>query len=159
MGAKVNRGRKVSDAEFRRMIESGEPLASIGAKLGISAQAVWFRKETRGIPAPMLGRTKAKLDAAPRILALYRAGISIDEITRVCRVSKLTVRQTAKAAGEPLRGKRGTNCPRLHDLAQERLAKAMAETARMEQAQIKLAEMWDQPGHNTSGKRKTNLAA
>lgn len=38
--------------------------------------------------------------------------------------------------------------------AQGRIVRAvMAETARIEQRQIKLAEMWDQPGHQRSGKR------
>ena len=152
-GKPAPRGRRSTHAELLSLAASGMTLDEIGAALGgISGKAVSFRLRARGITKPPVHR-RAK--DATHAVELYAAGVLVADIAEACGMTTETVRRAARDAGYPAR--RAADRARsiaLNDYRQQQLAARMAETARIEQAQIKLAEMWDQPGHQTSGKRK-----
>jgi hypothetical protein len=134
------------------MAASGMTLDEIGVALGgISGKAVSFRLRARGITKPPVCRHAKD---ATHAVALYVAGVIIADIAEACAMTVETVRRAARDAGYPPR--RAADRLRsisLHDYRQQQLSARMAETASIEQRQIKLAEMWDQPGHQRSGKR------
>ena len=149
-GTSSHRGKPASEAELRRMVAEGMSARQIGAALDISTNAAMSRLAARGI---RLWRRGPRPFDPRAVLELYAAGVNIIDIAEHFGVSVKSIRNKARDAGIPRRpfGSRGK---RLADYQQEQLAARMAETARQEQAQIKLAEMWDQPGTHISGKGK-----
>ena len=144
-----HRGKPASEAELRRMVADGMTAREIGEVLDISLSAARCRLVVRGIGSPRRGPRPIDPSA---MVELYAAGVNIAEIAGHLGVSVRIVRINARAAGlspRPL-GSRGITLAQYRETL---LAKAMAETARIEQRQIKLAEMWDQPHHGGGKKR------
>lgn len=151
-GQPAPRGRKCTRAELVAMAAAGMTLAEIGAALGgISGKAVSYRLRARGIEKDKVCRHARDKSQA---VALYAAGVVVSEIAEFCRLNPATIRRAAREAGLPARTRRDrAESMSIAEYAEARLAKAMAETARAERRQIKLAEMWDQPHHGDGKKR------
>lgn len=137
------------------------PTARIAEAMGITRQGASWHAHRMGLPS----RAKLRLTKHdPVLLAeMWNAGVSTDEIAAHFGMAHNSCAgNAARRLGLPprVRGASGKhnggwvgNLP-IAAFFEQKLAARMAETARIEQAQIKLAEMWDQPGHHTSGKRK-----
>lgn len=125
---------------------------SVGRKFGIGLHAAHWRAKALGLPKKPRGRP-SKIDRAA-LADMWAAGVSLHGIALHFNVHETSIWRSIHRAALP---KRKPDAPDQMTLARYRetlLAAAMADTARIEQRQFKLAEMWDQPGHHTSGKRK-----
>ena len=143
-------GKRVSEAEFRRMWEDlSMSVAEIGERLGICQTAVSSRAATRGLPARPKRGGKPVLDPdALRRLWLARVGIS--DIAEALGCDAKTVRNTRKRLGLPARNPgRWKETVALDDYRADQLRRAMAASAREEQAALVLSEMVD--GRRTGG--------
>lgn len=110
----TNRGKTISEAEFRRMwLDPSVTITEIGRHLGIGCNAVRSRAAVRGlgdrpIKHPRMTTKKIDDDAMRR---LWAKGVPIDEICATLGVSKTPVRLAVKRLGLPARpngGVRGT---------------------------------------------------
>ena len=142
-------------AKFTRMWLSDMSLVDIAAHFGCSTRTATYRAKSYGLPGKR-GGPRPKADRA-LIREMYCFGLELTEIAKGAGVHEMTVRRIIADLGLPMRGKgyrSRQKREKLEDFLAHKLAARMAETARIEQRQIKLAEMWDQPGRYTSGKRK-----
>lgn len=145
--------RRFSEAEFRRLWARQDMTAyRVAEALGCGATTAIKRAKRLGLPDKPKGY-RAQVDTN-ELRTLWLLGISRAEIAAHLGITGSWVCRLAAALGLPPRGRGARPRMTLAAYRETLLAKAMAETARIEQRQIKLAEMWDQPGHNTSGKRK-----
>ena len=138
LGMSANRGKRISEAEFRRMWEDMSISQSeIGRRLGISANAVKMRAKTRKLPDRPKGRPFARKMDHGRFVALYRAGLSMHAIARAEGCAEHTVfmaLQRAEVESRHRNDPKTTNC----------LVKAvMAASARETQAALLDSEMVD----------------
>ena len=110
----TNRGKTISEAEFRRMWQDASlSITDIGRHLGIGCNAVRSRAAVRGlgerpIKHPRMTTKKIDDDAMRR---LWAKGVPIEEICAALGVSKAPVRLAVKRLGLPARpngGVRGT---------------------------------------------------
>lgn len=143
-------GNIVTQATIRRAWSNPSITARAAAKgLGIARSTLWKRAKGMGLPPKPTGR-RVQFDH-PDFPAMWAFGVTAKEIAAHFDLHPDTPLKAARRLGLQARPKGKET---MADFLAHKLAKSMAETARIEQAQIKLAEMWDQPGHNTSGKRK-----
>lgn len=134
----ANRGKRISEAEFRRMWEDMSISQSeIGRRLGISGNAVKMRAKVRGLPDRPKGRPFARKMDHGRLAALYRAGLSMHAIACAEGCAEHTVFKALQRAGVESRHRKDpmtTGC----------LVKAaMAASARETQAAMWDSEMVD----------------
>lgn len=124
----------------------------VGRRFGLGLHAAHWRAKALELPRKSPGNFSTI--SRDEFTAMWLAGVSGAEMATHFGVNDSNIARAAKRFDLPGRRRGARRKMTLAQYHETLLAKAMAETARLEQAQIKLAEMWDQPGHNTSGKRK-----
>lgn len=142
--APARRGKIVSKAEFARLwADTSLSQAEIGKALGISQAAVSMRGQTRGLPPRKSGPRRCKINLA-LLEEMWRAGVSAIGIGKALGVCERTVRSRAAEMGLPRRTSHDARSYiSLAAFAHQKLAKRMAEAARLEQAAMINAEMVD----------------
>lgn len=141
---KVNRGRKVSEAEFRRLwgdLSLSE--AQIGQMLGISQTAVSSRAMTRGLPRRPASGGAIVITDNTLFRRLLLAGLRYADIAERMGCNEKTVRNHRKRLGLPGRGEGKRATMTLADFDALQLRNALAARAREEQAALRNAEMVD----------------
>lgn len=134
------RGKRISEAEFRRLwADMTISQSGIGRLLGISGEAVRFRAASRDLPPRPSARAFARRFDHAKIVRLYRAGLAIHVIAGMEGCSASVVHHALRSAGV---SKRGRHDPGAISLARM-MRGAMAATAREEQAALWNAEMVD----------------
>lgn len=150
-GKPANRGKRVSQAEFRRMWhDQSLTLEQIGARLWIHKATVSQRARTLGLPsryeAITVHRPDRKIHDPDLCIAMLRFGVSIAEICAHFGISANSLKSFRNRHGEPgrKRGKCKENMRTVREFmearAAQRLAERMAEVARAERAAV--AEHW-----------------
>ena len=140
----ANRGKRVSEAEFRRMWEDMSISQNeIGRRLGISGEAVRFRAKRRGFePRPTSRPTSRpfsrKVNEALAV-RLYLTGYSEGAVAVIMGHPRPTIQAALNRAGVV---RRSRNDPTSIS-ADKALRIAMAASARAEQAALWNAEMVD----------------
>lgn len=137
-GQPRNTGRKVSEAEFRRMwADMSVSVEEIGRRLGISGNAVKMRAKRRDLPDRPRGRPFARRHDHDRMVRLYRAGLSMAAVAQAVGCREHTVLQALRRAGEPSRDR--------HDpiTTGSLLQAVMAAVARETKAAMRRASMVD----------------
>ncbi len=150
-GKPAHRGKKVSEAELRRMwSDMSMSQIEIARRLGISAPSLRKRAALRGFPPRDKSRPwLVKLDHG-RIVRLYRSGLSMHVIAKMLGCSQRSVRYALQKAEVPSRA-RHRNAPGA--LKPEAwIGRAMAASARETEAVLRLSEMVD--GFRDPGKTR-----
>lgn len=145
-GKPANRGKRVSEAEFRRMwMDVTLSTVEIGARLGISAAAVCSRAKTRGLPSRNGGSAlKVRPITDPEFPAMYRMGVSLTEMADLYRCSRTHIRLEALRLGQAPRNCRGMGQTiSIAEYRQRRILQALAKSAAREQSLIIHCEMAD----------------
>jgi hypothetical protein len=139
---RARRGKRVSDAEFRRLWDDPAlTLAAIGAKLEISVNAVLGRARVRGLSARPDGR-RPVYDRA-LLVALYRLGLSEQAVADRVGCARSVVNLALRAAGVARR-ERGKPSPLRPEAAREALlALALRGVAQETTVAMRDAEMVD----------------
>jgi hypothetical protein len=133
----AKRGKRVSEAEFRRMwLDESLTSREIGERLGVTEQAVRWRAKVRGLPHRKGGGGKFRKIDPVRFRAMWDANVGSADIARAFGVCQPCVNLRAREWGFPKR-----NCTRWNMVPLARFL--WAETARKEQAALRLAEMVD----------------
>lgn len=156
-GQPRNTGKRISEAEFRRMWEDLSISATeIGRRLGITQQAVTHRAQKRGLPRRPKRGGKPACD--PRdVQRMYLAGVRLQDIAEALSCDRKTVSNYVTRLGLTKRGGGRHNVAlSLDDFRALQLRDRMAETARREQAALCLAEMVD--GRRTGGDGRRSAA-
>lgn len=97
-GMPAKRGKRVSDAEFRRMwLDPDMTAAQIGTALGVSAQAVFSRAKIRGLPPR--GNAKEWHITDPLFPAMWAGGVRLCLLAQHYGCTDNVVRMTAKRMG------------------------------------------------------------
>lgn len=133
----ARRGKRVSEAEFRRLWLDGNVSAqAIADRLGVTVQAVSSRAQIRGLPKrPGGGGTNRKLE--PRLFReMWDANVKPSHIAAFFGVHPECVTKRARLWGFPAR-----NCTRWNSVTLA--AFLLGRAARTEQAALRLAEMVD----------------
>lgn len=120
--------------------------AEAAAKVGLSRVNLWKRAKAMGLPSRPTGRRPATDEAL--LAAMWSAGILARDIAAHFGCNVLTVSQTARRLGLPLRHQGG---PRrvvrlsvwLAQRRMEAMARAMREAARETSGALRMAEMVD----------------
>lgn len=144
LGMSANRGKRISEAEFRRMWDDLTlSERQIGVMLGITQTSVSSRAMTRGFPPRPArgGRPVCDPDALRR---LWLAHVPIPDIAAALGCNEKTVRNTRKRLGLPERGPgQWARAVALDDYRALQLRIAMAASARETQAAMWDSEMVD----------------
>jgi hypothetical protein len=136
--------------------------AQIAATVGLSERAVTMRVKAMGLP--LRGRDTKRPSITDKALFadLWWCGVGSSEIAAHFGVGPRTVANTRDRLGLPNRhpGKRPAMTLAAFFIARREiaLAKAMAKTAELEQAQFRLAEMWDRNDRSYNAGRKLKVA-
>lgn len=93
-----NRGKIVSQAEFKRLWESTETLAAIGAALGITPTGVSAQARKRGLPARKPGPRSTQVNTA-LFAQMWAYGVDRRGMAAFFGVSLSTVYDIAKRQG------------------------------------------------------------
>lgn len=145
-GIKPNRGKQVTVAEFRRMWEDPTiTMADIADRLGICQRSVWQRAKYRGLGPRGYIVSKARCVFDDEFPAMFEARVTSEEIARhygctISNVEKHSRRIKVKRSRRITRWDAGISLAGFRDL---QLREAMAESARREQAALRLAKMVD----------------
>lgn len=140
------RGKAVSLAEFVRMWASDMTVPQIAESLGVSRQAGQFRAKRRGLPPRqriVVCKPRPPRDAFAR---MWLAGVRLGEIAAHFGLTYGLAAELIKEFGLPPRpvgGQRNANRMSLQDYLQVEHHLALREAARVEAAQLQLAEMVD----------------
>lgn len=145
-----------------RLYREGVPLAEIGARCGgVRPQTVWHyvariarlpRSRRRG----QVGSPKVwDRDLARR---MWLAGVSKPDIAATVGVATLTIGRWAAREGLPRRSQSWRPAMTLAGFHEAELARAMAEAARRDQAEWRLAEMVDPPSPGAAQKARQAAA-
>lgn len=145
---RARRGKRISEAEFRRLWEDRTlTVEQIGKMLDISARAVWSRAMVRGLAPRGLDKPTMQSFTGRRIeafRALWAAGVKQQDIADAFGVSFQTIRRTAARLGLAPRGRaRCKQAITLDEWKQIAMRDALARSARIEQDAIILSEMAD----------------
>lgn len=125
----VERGRRVSAAEFRRMwLDPDLRVDDIAAELGITRQAVQCRARARGLPQRVPPAVCSIRDLET-FAAMWTAGVPTKDIMAHFGVSHLTPRNTAARLGLPPRGRAWQPKTALRAFLEEALARRLAACA------------------------------
>jgi hypothetical protein len=141
MGSPAKRGRRVSEAEFRRLWENeATTIAEIGAYLGISRQAVRFRALRRGLPPRRAGpKISYNKKHEPVFVAMYQAGLSRDDIASVLGFSPWSVADIARRLGLQPRARTWRAKTTLAQYREQQIASQMLTVAKAEVAAMRSA--------------------
>lgn len=138
---KANRGRVVSEANFRRMWDNLTiPKAEIGRRLGITGAAVTLRAEARGFPPRPTVRPWQQVHSKGEMVRLFDLGLSLTHIAEVLGCTASTVRHALKKSGRQMRPIRKPAPVPRKDAAEVMLGALMASSAPQERAAV--AEFW-----------------
>ncbi len=138
-----HRGKVISNADFRRLwLDESLTTIEIGKLLGISQEAVCERARARRFPPRRMGPPSLIRDK-DIFRAMWDAGVSVADISAHFGVAERTARDMRRSLGIPRRAGGKHTTITLRDFLQARLAERMAEAARIEQAALRNAEMWD----------------
>ncbi len=105
----AHRGKRISEAEFRRLwFDRSLTAAQIGKMLGITQSAVAYRAKARGLPPR--GNSKERIHAfqgkrIDALRALWAAGVRRRDIADAFGVHENTVGEAVVRLGLPPRGK------------------------------------------------------
>lgn len=139
-GVPAPRGPAMTEADFRRMWNDWSiPITEMGRRLGISASAVRYRAISRGLPPRGRDRPWQRTLDRERIVQLYKAGLSMRAVGKVCGTSRGGVASVLRSEGVQRRPRAVQAPVTLNDLPRLVLAAA----ARKEQAALWLSEMVD----------------
>ena len=137
-------GCKVSIATLRAMWADDDlTVDEIGARLGISGCSVRRLAYQAKFPPKRQGRPPANLP--PIFDAMWRDGVDSSQIAAHFGVALSTVWEAAKARNLPARHRGQRAKMTVPQFFEAELARAMAQTAEAERAQLRLAEMVDTP--------------
>lgn len=140
LGMTAKRGKRVSEAEFRRLWEDMSiSQAEIGRRLGISGEAVRYRAKTRKLQPRPKGYPFARKVNEARAVRLYLTGYSEGAVAVIMGHPRPTIQAALNRAGVV---RRSRNDPTSIS-ADKALRIAMAASARAEQAALWNAEMVD----------------
>lgn len=142
-----------SAAQIRRLwADRSLRTEDIAAQMGISRQCLSYRAKALGLPSRVGNHDLQKRGSDAEFRAMWMAGISVEDMRRhFGYVSHRGVCQRRKHMGLPTRTRsRGKGNGRgwketitLAELAERRLASAMAKSAAETRAAMRLAEMSD----------------
>ncbi|NPD17571.1 hypothetical protein HOY34_20510 [Xinfangfangia sp. D13-10-4-6] len=132
-GKPINRGKAVSEAEFRRLWQDPTlTLRQIGERLDIHQATVSQRAKTRGLPPrkeimPMI-RHHRKITDPGLCIDMLRFGVSVGEICAYFKIKRSSLKSFRERAGEPGR-KRGIHPSTSRTLAEFVIARTEAQMA------------------------------
>lgn len=141
---KVNRGKVVSEAAFRRMwMDLTMTRAEIGAVIGITPQCVMKRAKRRGLPSRRdLKRETCRVFDVDEFRDMWVAGVRTKDILAHFWCSNPTTTDAAKRFGLSPRGKgwqyQGITIDEYREI---QLGRAMAEEAKRREDRIRKAGM------------------
>lgn len=150
--AGAHRGKRVSEAEFRRMwMDRTLSLNDIAARLNINFKNVSARAKRRGLPKRDEAGVAARLVRidCPQFPRMWALGVSTADMALHYGVALGTIWYTARRLGLPRRKLNRWHMLSLADFRAIQLREALAARAREEQAAFALAEMVD--GKRTGG--------
>jgi hypothetical protein len=100
-GIAAHRGRRMSEAEFRRLWLSRDvTMEDIARIIGTTASAVYWRAHVRGLGSKPRAR---KLEWTAEMTAMWHAGVCSRDMAAAAGVAPSTISRRAKAAGMPPR--------------------------------------------------------
>ena len=151
-GGQGHRQAFTTAAFSRAWADASMTAAEVGAMFGITGWCANWRAKSMGLQKKIKGRRPTCSDV--EFVALWSSKLSTEGMAELLKRHVSSIHRRAERMGLPPR-KSGFDPDRMTLAAYREtiLAKAMAETARIEQAQIKLAEMWDHPSYHPTGKR------
>lgn len=122
-------GRRISNAEFRRMwLDPAFRVSDIAAELGVTRQAVQCRARARGLP-PRRPPAVLAIPDLETFAAMWSAGVPTKDIMAHFACSHLTPRNTAARLGLPRRGRTWRPTTTLHAFREEELGRRLAVSA------------------------------
>ena len=137
---RANKGKVVSEAEFRRLWEDMSiSQEEIGRKLGITSQAVRYRAARRGLAPRPRARPFARTVDYSRVVRLYKAGLSQVAVATIVGCPVPSVKAALVEAGVELRGRHRRASLSLRDA----MAHVFAASARETQDALRKARMVD----------------
>ena len=146
-----NRLKPVSMARIRKLHDQGLRLAEIGAVVGLHGDTVARKQKILGLRAKTKNNYRDHIQWPAQFDAMWRDGVLIADIMAAAKGRLTDVRcvsREAKRRGLPPRNR---NCRwtalTINEWRELQLGKAMAVSARAEQAAIIDAEMADAIGH------------
>ena len=142
----ANRGKRISEAEFRRMwMNSNLPVREIAKALGINVGNVSARAKRRGLPSRNAPNASARVHGidCPLFAKMWLAGVGTRAMAAHYGVSSGTPTNTARRLSLPARGNRAGYAMTVADFFALQLRIAMAASARETQAALWNADMVD----------------
>lgn len=138
-GAPANRGKTISDAEFRRLwLDRRISCEEIGQRLGIGQSAVYYRAKARGLPDRKRAIPNPRIDHAA-LREMWSAGVLRADIAAYFGLCERMVTYYVSRNGLPAR-RGGHSSITLAEHRSRVLAERMVQVARAEQAAV--AEHW-----------------
>lgn len=141
---KVNRGKVVSEAAFRRMwMDLAITREEIGALIGITPQCVMKRAKRRGLPSRRaLAHETCRVFDVDEFRDMWVTGVRTKDILAYFGCSNPTTTEAAKRFGLPPRGRswqyRGVSIEEYREI---KLGRAMAQEAKRREARRREAGM------------------
>jgi hypothetical protein len=144
-GDKANRGKVISEREFRAMWDDESlTMAEIGRLLGISETAVAARGKARGLgKRPRLTSHTVKRADHSLFRAMWMANVIMRDMRARFGLSHTGVAETARRLGCPERQASRWNVISIAQFAEMQLAQRMERRAKAEREMLKLSEMVD----------------
>ena len=130
----------------------------IALQVGLSEKGLTRRAKAMGLPLRGFCTKKLSIGDGAGFTALWRAGISLDEIARYFGVTCRTVSNTRVRLGLTQRIPGTRPAMTLAEYRDTLLARAMSRDARLEQARMILAEMADRVENRMVGAAKVMAA-
>lgn len=154
-GQPRNTGRKVSEAEFRRMWgDNTLTIAEIGKRLGVTGACVSNRAKRRGLPsrnAPLVSARERKIDC-PDFAGMWSAGVSTAAMAAHYGVANATIWYTARRHGLPSRTLSRWHMISVADYRAVQLREAMAASAQKTAEALRRSGMVD---YHAGNKRRS----
>ena len=151
--------RRISPALLERLwMDKSVPCRVIAKQVGLSEKGLTRRAKAMGLPLRGFCTKKLAIGDGAGFAALWRAGISLDEIARYFGVTNRTVSNTRARLGLMPRVSGTRPAMTLDEYRDTLLARAMGHDARGEQAQMILAEMADRVDNRMVGAAKVRAA-
>lgn len=141
---KVNRGKIVSEAAFRRMwMDLTMSREEIGALIGITPQCVMKRAQRRGLPSrKVLAHDTCRVFDVDEFRDMWVTGVRTKDILAHFGCSNPTTTAAAKRFGLPPRGRRWHHRGiSIEEYREIQLGRAMAAEAKRREDRLRRAEM------------------
>ena len=129
------------------LVEAGLLNAEIGARFGVTAEAIGQFRWRHG-----LTRARAVRQFGPELIEMWRFGLPIHDIAKHFKAHRGTIRRALRDAGEPERPHTGRKAlATMAQWAEHKLAERMQAAARETRAAMKAASMLDlRPGEKNA---------